>query len=143
MSGPVCAKFLAQEGNANMPGQQQHALTPYGQEPRAIVIILATLAGNEYHMPANLAHYEDLSQLEEDIVSFLPTVSDLEVLAANLTSWYQTRNCPCKIPYTLRSKNTAGSKSLSDPAWRKGTQSGSSKIAIGMVILRQGGSSPN
>ena len=53
-----------------MPSQQQQELTLYGQEPHAIVIVLATLAGNEYHMPANLAHYEDLSQLEEDIVSF-------------------------------------------------------------------------
>ena len=38
-----------------------------------------TLAGNEFYMPANLTHYEDLAQLEDDIVSFLPTVSDIEV----------------------------------------------------------------
>ena len=84
-----------------MPGHQQQAFTPYGQEPHAIVIALATLAGNEYHMPANLAHYEDLSQLEEDIVSFLPTVSDLEVPDTQL---------PLQDPIHSTLKNKAGSR---------------------------------
>ena len=30
-------------------------------------------------MPANFAHYEDLSQLEDDVVGFLPTVAEVEV----------------------------------------------------------------
>ena len=89
-----------------MPGQQQQALTPYGQEPHAIVIVLATLAGNEYHMPANLAHYEDLSQLEEDIVSFLPTVSDLEVFGCEL----DLIELPLHDPIHSTLKNTAGFK---------------------------------
>ena len=55
--------FRAQGSDAAMPHHQQQAVQPDCNEPRDIV--LATLAGNEYHMPANLAHYEDLSQLEE------------------------------------------------------------------------------
>ena len=35
-------------------------------------------------MQANLTHYEDLSQLEDDIVSFLPTVSDIEVFGCEV-----------------------------------------------------------
>ena len=30
-------------------------------------------------MPANLAHYEDIDQLEDDVVNFLPAVADVEV----------------------------------------------------------------
>ena len=33
------------------------------------------MAGNEYIMQANLNHYEDITQLEDDILCFLPTVS--------------------------------------------------------------------
>ena len=50
-----------------MSHSQQKAVPPVCVEPHTIV--LATLAGNEYH----LARYEDLSQLEDDVVSFLPT----------------------------------------------------------------------
>ena len=48
------------------------------------VIVLVTLAGNEYRMPANFARYEDLSQLEDDVVSFLPTVADVEVFGCEV-----------------------------------------------------------
>ena len=65
-----------------MTHPQQQTAQPACNEPYAIV--LATLAGNEYHTPANLAHYEDLSQLEDDIVSFLPTVSDIEVFGCEV-----------------------------------------------------------
>ena len=44
----------------------------------------AIVMGNEYYMPANLTHYEDLTQLEDDIVSFLPTVSDIEVFGCEV-----------------------------------------------------------
>ena len=47
-----------------------------------IVITLVTLAGTECSMPANLTHYED--QLEDDIVNFLPTVSDIEVFGCEV-----------------------------------------------------------
>ena len=67
-------------------------------EPHAIVIVLATLAGNEYHMPANLAHYEDLLQSEEDIVSFLPTASDLEVFGCELDLIVSDTQLPLQHP---------------------------------------------
>ena len=57
---------------------------PDDHDEHAIVITLVTLAGNEYHMPVNLTHYEDLAQLEDDIVSFLPTVSDIEVFGCEI-----------------------------------------------------------
>ena len=91
-----------------MPGHQQQAFTPYGQEPHAIVIVLATLAGNEYHMSANLAHYEDLSQLEEDIASFLPTVSDLEVFGCDLDLIEPDTQLRLQDPIHSTLKNTAG-----------------------------------
>ena len=52
--------------------------------PEPHIIVLVTLAGNEYHMPANFAHYEDLSQLEDDVVGFLPTVADVEVFGCEV-----------------------------------------------------------
>ena len=67
-----------------MWGQQQLVVTSDRQEPYAIDLVLSTLAGNEYCMPTNLAYYEDLSQLEDDIVSFLPTVSDIEVFGCEI-----------------------------------------------------------
>ena len=45
---------------------------------------LVTVAGTEYTMQANLAHYEDMAELEDDILCFLPTVSDLEVFGCEL-----------------------------------------------------------
>ena len=42
-------------------------------------IHLVTMAGNEHIMRTNLAAYEDLAQLEHDVICFLPTVSDLNV----------------------------------------------------------------
>ena len=38
----------------------------------------------EYAMQANLSHYEDVAELEDDILCFLPTVSDLEVFGCEL-----------------------------------------------------------
>ena len=35
-------------------------------------------------MQANLTHYDDLTQLEDDVVSFLPTVSDIEVFGCEV-----------------------------------------------------------
>ena len=103
MSGPMRVVFFvcfsAQEGRVDMPDQQQQELPPHGQEPHAIiVIVLATLAGNEYHIPANLAHYEDLSQLKDDIVGFLPTVSDLEVFGCELDLIVSDTRLPLRDP---------------------------------------------
>ena len=57
---------------------------PHGHDKHAIDIILVTLAGNEYSTQANLTHYDDLTQLEDDIISFLPTVSDIEVFGCEV-----------------------------------------------------------
>ena len=47
-------------------------------------IHLVTMAGNEHTMRANLAAYEDLAQLEHDILCFLPTVSDIDVFGCKV-----------------------------------------------------------
>ena len=59
-------------------------MTPRGHDTYDIQIQLVTSAGNEYVTQANLTHYEDLTQLEDDIVSFLPTVSDIEVFGCEV-----------------------------------------------------------
>ena len=74
--------FQAQGSSAAMTHLQQHAVQLDCNEPP--VIVLVTLAGNEYYMPANFAHYEDLSQLEDDVVGFLPTVADVEVFGCEV-----------------------------------------------------------
>ena len=84
MSGPIRAKFFWLKKATQTWRANHNRSQPCAAKSHAIVIVLETLAGNECHMPANLAHYEDLSQLEEDIVSFLPTVSDLEVFGCEL-----------------------------------------------------------
>ena len=45
---------------------------------------LVTVAGTEYTMQANLSHYEDIAELEDDILCFLPTVSELDVFGCEL-----------------------------------------------------------
>ena len=65
-----------------MSSQQRPGIMPHGHDRYDIVITLVTLAGTEYYTPANLTHYEDLAQLEDDIVSFLPTVSDIGVFGS-------------------------------------------------------------
>ena len=50
-------------------------MMPPDHDQYAVNIHLVTMAGNEYTMPANLTHYEDITQLEDDILCFLPTVS--------------------------------------------------------------------
>ena len=59
-------------------------MMPHGHDKHAIDIKFVTLAGNEYSMQANLTHYDDLTQLEDDIISFLPTVSDIEVFGCEV-----------------------------------------------------------
>ena len=81
------------------------AVPPVCIEPN--VIALATLAGNEYHMPASLAHYEELSQLEDDVVSFLPTVSDIEVFGCEVDLIVPDTQLPLRDPFhsTLKKQN--------------------------------------
>ena len=99
-----------------MSYSQQQAVPPVCIEPHAIV--LATLAGNDYHMPANLAHYDDLSQLEDDVASFLPTVSDIEVFGCEVDLIVPDTQCHCEIHPTMQTY-------LDDPIWevlQKNTQ---------------------
>ena len=49
-----------------------------------VSIDLVTIAGTEYAVQTNLAQYEDVAQLENDILCFLPTVSDLDVFGCEL-----------------------------------------------------------
>ena len=59
-------------------------MMPLDPDQSAINIDLVTMAGNEYTMQANLTHYEDLIQLEDDILSQpFPTLTSL---AAKLIS---------------------------------------------------------
>ena len=57
---------------------------PLDQDQYAVSIHLVTMAGNEYTMQANLTHYEDITQLEDDILGFLPTVSDIDVFGCEV-----------------------------------------------------------
>ena len=57
---------------------------PPPQDRYEVNLELVTVAGTEYTMQANLAHYEDVAELEDDILCFLPTVSDLEVFGCEL-----------------------------------------------------------
>ena len=57
---------------------------PLDQDQYAVSIQMVTLAGNEQTMQANLNHYEDITQLEDDILCFLPTVSDIDVFGCEV-----------------------------------------------------------
>ena len=70
-------------------------------------IVLVTLAGNEYHMPANLEHYEDFEQLEDDVVNFLPSVANIEVFGCEIDLIRPDTRLPLRDPIqaTLRKHN--------------------------------------
>ena len=57
---------------------------PLDQDQYAVSAQMVTLAGNEYTTQANLTHYEDITQLEDDILCFLPTVSDIDVFGCEV-----------------------------------------------------------
>ena len=54
------------------------------QDRYEVSLDLVTIAGTEYTMQANLTQYEDVAELEDDILCFLPTVSDLDVFGCEL-----------------------------------------------------------
>ena len=54
------------------------------QDRHEVNLELVTVAGTEYTMQANLSHCEDVAELEDDILCFLPAVSDLEVFGCEL-----------------------------------------------------------
>ena len=57
---------------------------PPDQDRYEVNLDLVTIAGTEYAMQTNLAQYEDVAELEDDILCFLPTVSDLDVFGCEL-----------------------------------------------------------
>ena len=57
---------------------------PTHQDRYEISLELVTIAGTAYAMQADLSHYEDVAELEDDILCFLPTVSDLDVFGCEL-----------------------------------------------------------
>ena len=57
---------------------------PTEQEQYEVCIDLVTMAGTEYTMQTNITHYEDMMQLEDDILCFLPTVSDIDVFGCEV-----------------------------------------------------------
>ena len=57
---------------------------PPPQDRYEVNLELVTIAGTEYAMQADLFHCEDVAELEDDILCFLPTVSDLEVFGCEL-----------------------------------------------------------
>ena len=57
---------------------------PTHQDRYEINLELVTIAGTVYAMQADLFHYEDVAELEDDILCFLPTVSDLDVFGCEL-----------------------------------------------------------
>ena len=61
-----------------------------------------TLPGNEYSMQANLTHYDDLTQLEDDIISFLPTVSDIEVFGCRSSALKMEPAAPGCVQFSRR-----------------------------------------
>ena len=60
------------------------ATMPPSQDRYEVSLDLVTIAGTEYTMQANLTQYEDVAELEDDILCFLPTVSDLDVFGCEL-----------------------------------------------------------
>ena len=61
--------------------QQQCRLTKNRNE---VSLDLVSIAGTECAVQTNLAQYEDVAELEDDILCFLPTVSDLDVFGCEL-----------------------------------------------------------
>ena len=57
---------------------------PPHQDRYEVSLKLVTIVGTEYAMQANLSHYENVAELEDDILCFLPTVSDLDVFGCKL-----------------------------------------------------------
>ena len=57
-------------------------MPPY-QDRYEVSLQLVTIAGTEYAMQADLSQCEDVAELEDDILCFLPTVSDSDVFGCN------------------------------------------------------------
>ena len=67
---------------------------PPDQDQYEVSLDLVTIAGTEYAMQTNLAQYENVAELEDDILCFLPTVSDLDVFGWTCSTF--TRSNPAR-----------------------------------------------
>ena len=72
---------------------------PLDQDRYEVSIDLVTIAGTEYAMQTNLAQYEDVAELEDDILCFLPTVSDLDVFGCELDLLDLHTQRPLPVPH--------------------------------------------
>ena len=75
---------------------------PPDQDRYEVSLDLVTIAGTEYAMQTNLAQYEDVAELEDDILCFLPTVSDLDAATP-------ARSIPHGAPATAETTNCSTS----------------------------------
>ena len=77
------------------------------QKEQGSYLVLVTLAGNEYHMSANLAHCEEFEQLEDDVINFLPTVANVEAFGCEVELIVLDTKLPLRDPIqsTLRKHN--------------------------------------
>jgi len=64
---------------------------PPHQDRYEVNLELVTLAGTEYEMQADLSHYEDVAELEDDILCFLPRSSAVNWICSTFT-----RSNPCQ-----------------------------------------------
>ena len=90
---------------------------PPPQDRYEVNLELVTVAGTEYMMQANLSHYEDIAELEDDILCFLPTVSELDVFGCELELLNLQTQQPCQRHSALSSCTDRSSKLLFVPAW--------------------------
>ena len=92
-----------------------YATMPTHQDRYEVSLELVTIAGTEYAMQADLSHYEDVAELEDDILCFLPTVSDLDVFGCELellslhTQQTPARGIPHGAPATTATTNCSSS----------------------------------
>ena len=80
---PISQLFGSSKSNKHARTAAYATMPPH-QDRYEVSFELVTIAGTEYAMQADLSHYEDVAELEDDILCFLPTVSDLEVFGCEL-----------------------------------------------------------
>ena len=108
------------------------ATMPPHQDRYEVSLKLVTIAGTEYAMQADLSHNEDVAELEDDILCFLPTASDLDVFGCELdlldphTRQPLSESIPHGAPATTATTNCSSSPHgrrtfhLAVPGRRKG-----------------------
>ena len=100
---------------------------PTPQDRYEINLELVTIAGTVYAMQTDLSHYEDVAELEDDILCFLPTVSDLDVFGCELELLNLQNQQP--LPEAFRTLLQRPQLQIAVvPAWWMGIPSGSSRM---------------